>query len=269
MEVAMGTQAQKLAGKKSQKKGMKFEIKFASHIGGKKQKGQLMDIWGEIHTEPKTDVIGPDEELYSVKNSPGSTQIQVCSVKRFSRKFDVPQLVEDYLIRFCGAHEEVMAELPYNRQLFLEALRKRGINASKLSDEEIRRNRESGHSIEGFEEVVFPWIKANIGKITRFILQESFVSLQEAQAFPNKLVWNTGDSNPANCEIFDIDEIVRRMETMDMFVGFGTSAATSVRFGPFTFQMKGSKAEKENTSKSFHNMQFKCSLKNLKKYLKL
>ena len=83
----MATQAQIDGGLRGRDEGHDFEKTVRLNKDGRFP-SDMLDIWGERTTTSKTDVVTEDYN-YSIKNSQTSTQIQVCSVNRFCRLFNI------------------------------------------------------------------------------------------------------------------------------------------------------------------------------------
>jgi len=286
MEVDMtATQAQVIAGLKSKVEGHEYEEKYTQLYDG--------DIWENLMprskvrcifegetTTPKTDgfiCINTLIETVSIKNSTGSTQIQVCSLNRFAKKFNLPQSVYEKLQMFLGAWPEVMAEPRTTSVPFLKKCVELGFDASKLNKKwEITRSRLLAKNITNFQEVI-DWFYNNREAVARFIFKESFVHPSETDAMPTKVVYALEKNDIHKTKSFIIDDIVSRTKTMvtKADVKINSKASSTIRIGPFTMQMKGSQTKKKNKNGKFppstpyHDMQFNCTRADLETYLKL
>ena len=169
MEVFMtATQAQIDGGKLGREEGFAFEDEFAKHIGGFDVPENVDSIFGDT-TRSKTDVLGPNGEQFSVKNSEGTTQISVCSLDRLLLKIFAPPSVRAKLEMFFGAWDSSIKHFK-DQRIFLNECKRRGINTKNLSQkDEIRRNRFKATSIGDFQEVI-DWFHENRAAITRIKL---------------------------------------------------------------------------------------------------
>ncbi len=256
------TQAQIDGGKLGRDEGFAFEDEFAEHIGGSDVPEEVDSIFGD-QTRSKTDVLGPNGEQFSVKNSEKSTQVQVCSLERFSKKFNMPLDIKDKLSAFVGAWPTSIKHFK-DQQVFIKECKSRGFDVKKLSQkDEIRRNRLKATSINNFQDVI-DWFHINRAEITRFMFQEGFIADHETQAFADKVAWVEKKNELRGIKYYDVDDIVSRTITHAKTT-LGSKKATTIRCGAWTMQMKGS----GHSGSAYHNVQFKCSRSDLKKHLKL
>jgi hypothetical protein len=263
MEVDMtATQAQINGGKLGRDEGFAFEDEFAKHIGGFDVPENVDSIFGDT-TRSKTDVLGPNGEQFSVKNSEKSTQISVCSLDRFLSKIDVPDSIRAKLEMFFGTWDSSIKHFK-DQQVFLNECKRRGINTENLSQkDEIRRNRFKATSIDNFQEVI-DWFHENRAAITRFIFQEGFIAPHETQAFADKVAWVEKKNSLNGIKIYEVDKIVSQT-VAHAKTALGSKAATTIRCGAWTVQMKGSGKK----GSAYHNVQFNCKRTDLEKYLNL
>lgn len=263
MEVDMtATQAQINGGKLGRDEGFAFEDEFAKHIGGFDVPENVDSIFGDT-TRSKTDVLGPNGEQFSVKNSEASTQISVCSLNRLLLKIFAPPSVRAKLEMFFGTWDSSIKHFK-DQQVFLNECKRRGINTENLSQkDEIRRNRFKATSIDNFQEVI-DWFHENRAAITRFIFQEGFIAPHETQAFADKVAWVEKKNSLNGIKIYEVDKIVSQT-VAHAKTALGSKAATTIRCGAWTVQMKGS----GKTGSAYHNVQFNCKRTDLEKYLNL
>jgi hypothetical protein len=263
MEVFMtATQAQIDGGKLGRDEGFAFENTFADAIDGFDVPEYVDSIFGDT-TRSKTDVLGPNGEQFSVKNSEKTTQIQVCSLERFSKKFNMPLNIKDKLAAFVGAWPTSIKHFK-DQQVFINECKRRGFDIKKLSQkDEIRRNRFKATSIDNFQDVI-DWFHINRAGITRFVFSEGFIAEHETQAFANQVVWVEKKNTLKGIKIYDVEDIVNQTISHGK-TNLGSKAATTIRCGAWTVQMKGS----GKSGSAYHNLQFNCKRTDLKKHLRL
>ena len=256
------TQAQIDGGKLGREEGFEFEDVYVDSIGGSDVPEWVDSIFGD-QTRSKTDVLGPNGERISVKNSEGSTQVGSYPLKRMLTKIPANSSVTAKLEMFFGAWDSSIKHFK-NQQVFLNECKRRGINTKNLSQkDEIRRNRFKATSINNFQEVI-DWFHENRAAITRFIFQEGLIASHETQAFADKVAWVEKKNSLDGIKVYEVDDIVNQT-VAHAKTTLGSEAATTIRCGAWTVQMKGS----GKTGSAYHNVQFNCKRSDLKKYLKL
>lgn len=251
----MATKAQIDGGKKGRQEGEDFENTVAIKLGGTKPKDKK-DIWDEITTTAKTDVRA-SRKNYSIKNSTGSTQIQICSVNRFCRLFNPPEHIKLKMDMFFGNHHLHKADPAF--KTLCEKVWK--LDVTKLNkDSELRRCRVLANNIQGFNEVV-KWIEKNKRKILKFILKTSFNKTSDRIVNANHMIWVTEKNNFDTSVYMNINTLIKHVCKNKNIVKVRPSQSV-IEIGPFTLQMKGS-----GDNSKYHCMQFNASLKDVRKYI--
>lgn len=251
----MATDAQKKAGEKARQEGEDFENIVATKLGGTKPKDKK-DIWGEKPTKAKTD-IRASRKNYSIKNSTGSTQIQICGVDRFCRLFDVPEHINQKMNMFFGNHGFYKDTSTFTR--LCKKVWK--LDVTKLDqDSELRRCRVLANNIQGFDEVV-KWIEKNKRKILKFILKTSFNKTSDRIVNANHMIWVTEKNNFDTSAYMNINTLIKHVCKNKNIVKVRPTQSV-IEIGPFTLQMKGSGGKS-----GYHYMQFNASLKDVRKYI--
>ena len=251
----MATQAQINGGLRGLNTGHSFEAKVRSKKNGWFPT-TMLDIWGERKTRCKTDVVTKYHN-YSIKNSQTSTQIQVCSVDRFSRLFNIDSHLKPQFDQFFGNHGYFK-----DQKLFREHCEKIwGIDTKNLSEEnEIRRNRVLGSNLTNSQSMV-DWFQENIRPVLEFLFKTSFNNPVNTETIANRVLWTKEkDCYESRCE-FDIDPLIDKIAEKAI-VKIRPNGSV-IEIGPVTLQMKGS----GKSASAYHNMQFNASLKDIEKWI--
>ena len=251
----MATQAQIDGGLRGRDEGYDFEETVKLNKDGCFP-SDMLDIWGERKTTSKTDVVTEDHN-YSIKNSQKSTQIQVCSVDRFSRLFNVNGDLKDQFDQFFGNHGYFK-----DQRLFKEHCEKIwGIDTKNLSQEkEIRRNRVLGSNLTNCQSMV-DWFQENIRSVLEFAFKTSFNNPANTETIASRVLWTKNkDCYDTRCE-FDIDPLIDKI--VEKAIVRVRPNGSVIEIGPVTLQMKGS----GKSASAYHNMQFNASLKDIEKWI--
>tara|TARA_R110000796_G_scaffold88631_1_gene191384 strand:- start:79 stop:840 length:762 start_codon:yes stop_codon:yes gene_type:complete len=247
----MATKAQIKGGQQGRNSGYAFEPIVMSKKNGW-EPTNMLDIWGERITTSKTDVI-TENYNYSIKNtkkSSTSTQIQVCSVDRFCRLFQIKGNLKVQFDQFFGNHGFFK-----DQELFKEHCQNVwGINPKKLSlKTEIRRNRILGGNLTNPQSVVI-WFQENIRPVLEFALKTSFNNPINSEVIANRILWTKIKDCYETRSEFDIDPLIDSI-TANATVKVRPTGSV-IEIGPVTLQMKGS----GRIASAYHNMQFNASL---------
>lgn len=255
----------KTGGSKGRSSGYDFEDLFIKKHGGTKPKKGL-DIWGKRKTETKTDVYSLGKR-FSIKNpklTSTSVQIQVCSVNRFCKKFNITGDLRVAMDMFFGSDEELLNKETYkNNPSFFSQIceNKWEIDPSQLCEEkELRRSRILYNNIPENKNLFCRWLTDNMESVLKFILKESFNDPQNKNCIADTMAWATIKNDTELVRAYDIDQIISAsIESGKVSVRDSQSV---IQIGPFTLQMKGS-----GKGAAYHNMQFNCSYNDLKNFL--
>jgi hypothetical protein len=244
------------AGKLAREEGHNYEDRFIFTYGGIKPEGKVASIHGK-KTTPKVDVI-LDFEKFSLKNSTGSTQIQICSFENFNTLFNVPGDVEIGLRKFLGAFKELYSKTNYknNPEFFEEFCRERFSTGGLCPKDELRRSRLKTDNIKEIDKVI-EWIDENKQEIIKFIFSTGFAS--EEKYHSNKLVYVRVKNCLDQIDIIDISKIIEKSADWPISIA---NKKTVIKIGPITLQMKGS-----GTGSAYHSLQFNAKRTDLLKYL--
>jgi len=251
----MATQAQIDGGLRGRDEGHDFEKTVRLNKNGRFP-SDMLDIWGERTTTSKTDVVTEDYN-YSIKNSQTSTQIQVCSVNRFCRLFNIDDNLKIQFDQFFGNHGYFK-----DQNLFKEHCEKVwGIDTRYLSQKyEIRRNRVLGSNLTNSQSMV-DWFQENIRSVLEFVFKTSFNNPANTETIANRVLWTKEKDCYESRSEFDIDPLINKIAE-SAIVRIRPNGSV-VELGPVTLQMKGS----GKTAALYHNMQFKGSLKDIEKWI--
>ena len=259
----MATTAQIIGGYVGQA-SIKFEDVVAKNKNGKKPKDQK-DIWGERKTKSKTDVLN-SEYNYSVKNpesSSQSTQIQVCTVERFCKLFNVTGELKVKFDQFFGNNPEFFKGPKY-KQLFENHCRNVwNIDPSTLDPQkEVRRNRLLFSSIQNNKELL-DWFQNNIQSVLKFVFKTSFNDPKNTDLIANRILWVKEKNNYGSRVEIDIDPLIKNIVSKSgvSIRDHKKHGQSVIEIGPVTLQMKGS-----GTGKAYHHMQFNASLNDILKF---
>ena len=264
----MSTKKQRSGGKDGYHAGMKFEEKFRKKHGGREPDRQK-DLWNEKPTTPKTDSINPDGNRYSIKN-PGkpwtSTQIQLCSVERFCRRFGIKGSLRTSFDMFFGSDKSLLGMKTYkNNSKNFKSVCKTAwkVDTKNLcAESEIRRCRLNADNVKGMKNIV-KWFKKNIKEVTKFVLSESFNNTNNTDVIPNKMAWATIKGDIDSIRVFDIDKILKKVASLKSSEKcYIKDSKTVIRVGILDLQMKGS-----GKGSIYHGMQFNCSYNQIKELL--
>ena len=252
------TTAQKKGGAQGRATGLNFEKVFMNKYGGKEPQ-KCMDIWGERKTVSKTDVLAKGYR-YSIKNPKSkstSTQIQVCSVDRFCRLFNIDGDLKVSFDQFFGNHGFFK-----DKALFKEHCENVwNIDTKGLcSDSEIRRNRLLFNNVDNNYKIV-EWFENNIREVLEFVFKNSFNDPSNEDVIANRICWTEKQNCMSTRQEYDIDLLIN-----DIIPQISVNVRESqsvIEMGPLTLQMKGS-----GKGSSYHNMQFNASLNDIARYSK-
>lgn len=252
------TTAQKKGGAHGRIAGLSFEKLFIKTYSGKEPE-KCMDVWGEKKTMPKTDAIVGGYN-YSIKNPKAkstSTQVQVCSVDRFCRLFNISGELKTAFDQFFGNHGYFK-----DKVLFKEHCKNVwNIDVNKLdSNLEIRRNRLLFNNVTNNQKIV-EWFKNNTRDVLEFVFKSSFNDPSNADVIANRICWTEKQDCILTRQEYDIDLLIK--DIMSQATIFVRESQSVIEIGPVTLQMKGS-----GKGRAYHNMQFNASLNSLCQYSK-
>lgn len=259
----MATKAQIQGGKTGQA-SIKFENLVSSKKNGTKPIDQK-DIWGGPPTTAKTDVVA--DYNYSVKN-PGSastsTQIQVCSVDRFCKLFNISGDLKVKFDQFFGNGPNFFKDSEY-KEIFENHCRNIwGIDPSGLdSEKEIRRNRLLFSSIKD-NTAILQWFQENMEKVLEFVFKTSFNDPKNKDVIANRILWTREKDDYDSKVEMDIDPIIKNIvsKTKVAIRDHKRHGQSVIEIGPITLQMKGS----GEYASGYHSMQFNASLNSIIKF---
>lgn len=242
---------------------IKFENVVLSKKNGVKPIDQK-DIWGYI-TKSKTDVIA--DYNYSVKNpekASTSTQIQICSVDRFCKLFNITGELKIKFDQFFGNNPDFFKGPKYKKLFENHCRDVWDIDPATLDRQnEIRRNRLLFSSIKDNNHVL-QWFQNNMKEVMEFIFKTSFNDPNNKDTIANRILWVEQKNNYDTKVEIDIDPLIKNIVAKSNVKirdhkKFGQSV---IEIGPVTLQMKGSGKE----GYSYHSMQFNASLNDIRKF---
>ena len=261
MEDNMATHKQINGGRTGRTSGFKFEQKLKIKYNGVvPENGQ--DLWGERSTMSKTDIIFGKKNC-SIKNSETSTQIQICSAERFSRKFNLPKKVKEALDQFVGNHPLLLTKKGFkgNPTVMKEVCEQWSVKFKDLdSVSEQNRGRLTAKNIKNMSHLV-DWFTNNMEDVYRFVLAESFNDPKNKDNIANTIWWSAVKDDPDSIVEFDIEKIIYQAKKKAK--ASIRESQTVIELGPLTLQMKGS----GKSGSSYHCMQFNMSLKDLTTFM--
>lgn len=253
--------------------GLTFEENTASYYGGynvSSKEEYVKDNFGK-KTRLKTDVILPSEGTqynYSLKNPKSKnteTQIQICSLNRLYKHFNIND--QDFRLNlnlFCGNFEELTKNDTYknNPKYYKEFLNSMGISTYNLNEKnELRRSRLFSSSLPN-SQIILDFFYVNRTMISEMILSTGFCSIENLDFYAERVGFATEKNDPGSLRYFDISVILKKIRLdIDFKVNFKKSL-TVICFGPFSIQMKGS-----GKQSAYHNIQFNLSWNNLCNYM--
>ena len=268
----MSTDARQTGGERGRKEGFLFEQRLRESISGKEVAWGI-DIFNERKTTPKTDLISVRKvnqrnvteniSLKNPKNERMSVQLQIGSVNRFNKLFEISQQIMDVMNPFFGNDPLLSTKEGYKNNLqFKNLCSKWGVEYNNLNvKDEVRRCRVSGSNIPQFKDFLI-WIDRNKRQISEFVLSTGFNNpTKHPETIADTIMFAAKKNDLNSIEKFAISDVVNKIAA-NAEVKLRKSG-TVIEIGPITLQMKGS-----GKGASYHYMQFNMSLVDLRKFMK-